>query len=43
MTIGGALPDVAEDPDLGALHGAVEEAVLDLIEGGESDAVEKVA
>ncbi len=43
LTIGGALPDVAEDPDLGALHGPVEEAVLDLIEGGESDAVEKVA
>jgi DNA topoisomerase I len=46
VTIGGAirLEEVADEPDLGSLHGAAEDAVLDLItdEPG-SDALEKVA
>ena len=43
LTIGGVLPQVGEDGDLGAVHGSVEEAVVDLIAGGESDAIERVA
>jgi DNA topoisomerase-1 len=44
LTIGGALPALAETGDIAALHGAVEEAVLDLIaEDVSSDAIEKVA
>jgi DNA topoisomerase IB len=44
LTIGGVLPELAGDtaswPDV---HGAIEEAVLDLIEREESPAIEKVA
>ena len=44
LTIGGVLPELLEgDEDWPALHGDVEEAVLDLIEGAESPALEKVA
>ena len=44
LTIGGALGHIGEMHDIGALHGKVEEGVLDLIAGDrESDAVEKVA
>jgi DNA topoisomerase I len=43
LTVGGVLPQVGEDGDLGAVHGSVEEAVLDLIAGGVSDAIERVA
>jgi len=44
ITIGGAL-DQLGDVDLGepATRGAIEEAVLDLLEGSESPALEKVA
>ena len=44
LTIGGALPALAETGDIAALHGTVEEAVLDLIaEDVDSAAIEKVA
>ena len=43
FTIGGALPALAETRDIAALHGPVEEAVLDLIAEEESPAIEKVA
>jgi DNA topoisomerase IB len=44
LTIGGAMSDIATMSDIGALHGAVETAVLDLIAGDEeSPAIEKVA
>jgi DNA topoisomerase I len=44
LTIGGVLANLGEDGDLGSIHGAAEEAVLDLLhEDEESDALEKVA
>jgi DNA topoisomerase IB len=44
LTIGGVLPDlIGDDTAWPELHGAVEEAVLDLIAGAESDAVERAA
>ena len=43
VTIGGALSDLAETGDIAALHGPVEEAVLDLIAEEESPTIEKVA
>jgi DNA topoisomerase IB len=44
LTIGGVLTDLGEDGDLGSIHGAAEEAVLDLLNEDEaSPALEKVA
>ncbi|MEA2411702.1 MAG: topoisomerase [Thermoleophilaceae bacterium] len=44
LTIGGVLTDLGEDGDLGSIHGAAEEAVLDLLREDEaSPALEKVA
>lgn len=44
LTIGGVLTDLGEDGDLGSIHGAAEEAVLDLLhEDEESPALENVA
>jgi DNA topoisomerase-1 len=44
LTIAPALDDIGAMSDIGALHGSVEDAVLDLIAGDEeSDAIEKVA
>ena len=43
FTIGGALPGLAETGDIAALHGPVEEAVIDLIAEEDSPAIEKVA
>ena len=45
VTIGGALDALGESADLGspAFQGAIEEAVLDLIENGEGPALERVA
>jgi DNA topoisomerase IB len=44
LTIGGVLTDLGEDGDLGSIHGAAEEAVLDLLrEDEDSPALEKVA
>ncbi len=43
LTIGGVLGEVADNPDLGGVHGPVEDAVLDLIVDRESEAIEKVA
>jgi DNA topoisomerase-1 len=44
LTIGGALPDVAETSDMDSLHGPIEDAVLDLIAQSEdSPAIERVA
>src|SRR4051812_34528617 len=44
LTIGGVLTELGEDGDLGSIHGAAEEAVLDLLrEYDESPALEKVA
>jgi DNA topoisomerase IB len=44
LTIGGVLTDLGEDGDLGSIHGAAEDAVLDLLrEDEESPALEKVA
>jgi DNA topoisomerase-1 len=44
LTIGGVLEDIGVMRDIGALHGTVEDAVLDLIAGDyESPAIEKVA
>src|SRR3954454_17020447 len=44
LTIGGVLTDLGEDGDLGGVHGAAEEAVLDLLcEDEDSPALEKVA
>ncbi len=40
LTIAGVIPVLADDGDLGTFHGPVEEAVLDLIVGGGSEAVE---
>jgi DNA topoisomerase I len=42
-TIGGALEQIGADGDIAALHGPVEEAVLDLLEEEPSDAIERVA
>jgi DNA topoisomerase IB len=41
QTVAGVLPVLGEDGDLGMFHGPVEEAVLDLIVGGESEAIEQ--
>lgn len=43
VTLGGVVPELGEGGDLGGVHGAVERAVLDLLVGGESDALEDVA
>src|SRR3954464_15546074 len=44
LTIGGVLTDLGEDANLGGVHGAAEEAVLDLLrEDEDSPALEKVA
>ncbi|MEA2457383.1 MAG: topoisomerase [Thermoleophilaceae bacterium] len=44
LTIGGVLTEIGEDGDVGSVHGAAEEAVLDLLnEDQRSDALEKVA
>jgi DNA topoisomerase IB len=44
LTIGGVLTDLGDDGDLGGVHGAAEEAVLDLLrEDEESEALERVA
>ena len=44
LTIGGVLTDLGDDGDVGGVHGAAEEAVLDLLrEDEESPALEKVA
>ncbi len=43
LAVGGVLGEVADDPDLGGIHGPVEAAVLDLITDSESEAIEKVA
>jgi DNA topoisomerase-1 len=44
LTIGGALPEVAETSDMDSLHGPIEEAVLELIaEDEDSPAIERVA
>ena len=44
LTIGGAIEEIGEEGDIGSLHGAAEEAVLDLIAADEeSPALEKVA
>jgi DNA topoisomerase IB len=44
LTIGGVLTGLGEDGDIGSLHGAAEDAVLDLLhEEEESPALEKVA
>ena len=44
LTIGGALPEVAETSDMDSLHGPIEEAVLELIaEDEDSAAIERVA
>jgi DNA topoisomerase I len=44
LTIGGVLTQLGDDGDLASIHGAAEEAVLDLVhEEEESDALEKVA
>jgi DNA topoisomerase IB len=45
ITIGGALDDLAEEVDIGqpSFQGAVEEAVLDLLEDERTPAIEKVA
>ena len=42
-TIGGALPEIGDEPDLASIHGVVEEAVLDLLEEERSPILEKVA
>jgi DNA topoisomerase-1 len=41
LTIGGVLPALGEDGDLGAFHGRVEGAVLDLINGEGSGVIEQ--
>jgi DNA topoisomerase-1 len=44
LTIGGVLTDLGDEGDIGSVHGAAEEAVLDLLnEDEESAALEKVA
>ena len=44
LTIGGVLPEIGEEPDIGSLHGAAEQAVLDLIAADEdAGTLEKVA
>lgn len=43
LTIGGVLTEVGDSGDLGSLHGAVEDAVLDLLVGAESPVIERVA
>ena len=44
LTIGGAVDEFGDTSDLGSLHGAVEQAVLDLIAGDdESPVIQKVA
>ncbi len=44
LTIGGVLSDLGDDGDIGSVHGAAEDAVLDLLnEDEQSDALEKVA
>ncbi len=42
-TIGGVLAQVGDSGDIGSLHGPVEDAVLDLLVGGESPAIERAA
>jgi DNA topoisomerase I len=43
LTIGGALPELGEEPDLASIHGRVEKAVLELLdEDEESPRVESV-
>jgi DNA topoisomerase IB len=42
-TIGGVLTEVGDGGDLGSLHGSVEDAVLDLLVGERSPAIEQVA
>lgn len=43
LTISGVLPQLGDEPDLASIHGAAEEAVLDLIAAnGDSDHVERV-
>jgi DNA topoisomerase IB len=44
LTIGGVLTDLGDEGDIGSLHGAAEDAVLDLLrEDDQSPALEKVA
>jgi DNA topoisomerase IB len=44
LTIGGVLTQLGDDGDLASIHGAPEEAVLDLLhEEEQSEALEKVA
>jgi DNA topoisomerase IB len=44
LTIGGVIDEIGEEGDVGSIHGAAEEAVLDLIAADEeSEALEKVA
>jgi DNA topoisomerase I len=43
LTIGGVLPEIGDEPDLASIHGAVEQAVLDLIERDMTPAIEKAA
>ncbi len=43
QTIAGVLPQIGDDGDLGAVHGSVEDAVLNLIAEGEWDVMEKAA
>ena len=43
LTIGGVVPEIGDEPDLASIHGAVEEAVLDLIERDMTPAIERVA
>jgi DNA topoisomerase I len=43
FTIGGALSEIGAEGDIAAIHGPVEQAVLDLLEEERSPAIEKVA
>jgi len=43
VTIGGVLTEIGDEGDIGGLHGPAEEAVLDLLAGHETPAIEKVA
>jgi DNA topoisomerase IB len=44
LTIGGVIQEIGEEGDIGSLHGAAEEAVLDLIAGDTgAETLEKVA
>jgi hypothetical protein len=43
LTISGVLPQLGDEPDLASIHGAAEEALLDLIaEDEDSDHIEPV-